>query len=64
MSELERPGLATATLCPNCRSADITRDSASPWIFLWAGVLFPLGLFFFFFNHNVYCGSCGVRFRR
>ena len=63
-TDLQVPQLADHLLCPNCRSSDITRDSASPWIFVFAIGLFPLGLFFFFLNKNVHCRNCGVRFKR
>ncbi len=38
--------------CPNCGAHDIARDSASPWIFIGAVVLFPFGLLFFLLNKN------------
>lgn len=50
--------------CPNCESLALARDSASPWIFFGASLLFPFGLLFFLLNRNVYCRDCGVRFRR
>jgi len=50
--------------CPHCQSTDIYRDSASPWIFVFAALTFPFGLILFALNKNVCCKSCGVRFKR
>ncbi len=50
--------------CPNCKGDVIYRDSASPWIFVLAALLFPVGLIFFLFNRNVVCARCGTRFRK
>jgi predicted RNA-binding Zn-ribbon protein involved in translation (DUF1610 family) len=51
--------------CPNCSSIAISRDSASPWIFVFAAALFfPIGLILFGLNRNVWCTSCGIRFKR
>ena len=50
--------------CPNCGSYYIRRDSASPWIFVVAILLFPIGLVAFVANRNAWCAKCGVRFKR
>jgi hypothetical protein len=50
--------------CPHCGSLHIRRDSASPWIFVAAIFLFPVGLFFLLLNKNVWCLACGTRFKR
>ncbi|MHC5035353.1 MAG: hypothetical protein ACYTFZ_09985, partial [Planctomycetota bacterium] len=48
--------------CPHCSSMAVSRDSASPWIFVFAAlILFPVGLILFALNRNVWCTSCGIR---
>ena len=49
--------------CPNCQSTDVDRDSASPWVFVGAAILFPITLLLFLLNNNVWCRSCGTRFK-
>ena len=50
--------------CPHCGSTQWQRDSASPWIFICAALLFPFSLVLFCLNRNVWCTDCGVRFKR
>jgi hypothetical protein len=49
--------------CPLCGSQDLGRDSASPWIFVFAVLLLPIGPLLFFFNGNRYCRGCGLRLK-
>jgi len=58
------PFHVTGVECPVCHSTDVERDSASPWIFVFAAALFPFGLILFALNRNVWCRGCGVRFKR
>ena len=50
--------------CPNCKSSQIIADSPSPWIVAFALMLFPFGLLLLLLNSNVWCGDCGVRFKK
>lgn len=50
--------------CPHCGSTEWERDSASPWIFIGACLLFPFSLVLFCLNGNVWCTACGTRFKR
>ena len=49
--------------CPNCKSVEIARDSASPWIVLGVVLLFPFGLLLILLNNNVWCKDCRIRFK-
>ncbi len=50
--------------CPHCGARQVQRDSASPWVFVFAALLFPLGLILFILNKNAWCSECRVRFKR
>lgn len=55
--------LGRRAMCPRCGSLELRRDSASPWVFLGAICLFPIGLLLFALNENRYCLNCRIRFK-
>lgn len=50
--------------CPCCRSTTIARDSAGVWLFLFSWLIPPFTWLLFLLNQNVWCTTCGVRFRK
>lgn len=49
--------------CPACNSIRITNDYHSPWVYIFAVLLFPIGLLCLAAeNKNKKCMNCGVKF--
>jgi hypothetical protein len=56
--------MSSLTRGTNCNADDVRTDSPGTWLLLGILVLFPFGLAFLYMNDNVWCRSCGMRFKK